>query len=150
MSAGTIDQWGPALWRFLHASSFAYPELPDEPRQRQMLAFLRGVGDVLPCKTCRDHYREYVDGKLTPADVSSRAALVSWLVELHNSVNRRVGKREWTVAEASALYETREGRAGACPAVRHGSLEFGTWICVVLVAATLGLVVASQVRRLPN
>ena len=148
MSAGSIDSWGPALWRFLHASSFAYPDDPEPVRQIQMLEFLKSVGNVLPCKTCRDHYNEYVTTNLTEQVVVSKEPLISWLVDLHNSVNRRTGKKEWSVGEVSRLYEAKSGQS--CPASKKTTIKPLAWGMVVICLAVLGLVVAVQVRRIPN
>lgn len=151
MSAGSIDSWGPALWRFLHASSFAFPEEPDAVRQMQMLEFLKSVGRVLPCKTCREHYTAYLEEHLDERVVASRTALVEWLVALHNDVNRRTGKKEWTVDEVRQLYEAR-GPSGSCPARRKKPRIVAplAWIVAVVLLAALGLIVTAQVRRIPN
>lgn len=148
MSAGSIDNWGPALWRFLHASSFAYPDDPDPLRRAQMLEFLSRVGSVLPCKTCRNHYNEYVAEHLTEDVVVSKRVLSAWLVDLHNSVNRRTGKREWAFDEVRRLYETESG--GSCPTTKKRTITPLAWVMVVICLAVLGLVVATQVRRIPN
>lgn len=149
MSAGSIDSWGPALWRFLHASSFAFPEEPDALRRAQMLEFLRSVGRVLPCQTCREHYQEYLREHLNEQTTASREALVAWMVELHNSVNRRTGKREWSVEQVRRLYEKKG--ATSCPAtLKAKTPNPATWVLIVLVASVIGLFVAAQIRRLPN
>ncbi len=148
MSAGSIDNWGPALWKFLHASSFAYPDEPESLRKAQMLEFLKTVGRVLPCKTCRNHYNEYVAENLTEGVVANKKNLSSWLVELHNSVNRRTGTREWSFDEISRMYETKTG--GRCPATKKTTIKPMAWVMIVICLAVLGLVVAAQVRRIPN
>lgn len=148
MSAGSIDNWGPALWRFLHASSFAYPDEPESHRKAQMLEFLKSVGKVLPCKTCRNHYVEYLQENLTEEVVESKKSLSSWLVELHNSVNRRTGKKEWSYDEINRMYETKTG--GSCPVAKKTTLNPLAWVMVVICLAVLGLVVAAQLRRIPN
>lgn len=149
MSAGSIDSWGPALWRFLHASSFAYPDEPDALRRAQMLEFLKSVGSVLPCKTCRNHYNEYINEHLTEEVVLSKAVLVAWLVDLHNSVNRRTGKKEWTVEDVNRIYQTKTS-GGSCPATKKHTITPMAWVLVVVCLAVLGLLVAAQVRRIPN
>lgn len=148
MSAGSIDSWGPALWRFLHASSFAFPDVPSAIRRRQMHEFLSNVGSVLPCKTCRDHYNEYVAEHLNWEVTASRGVLAEWVVELHNSVNQRVGKRRWTVEEVRTHYETNMTTSYAVD--NAGSINPLTWVIVVAIVAVVGLFVASGIRRIPN
>ena len=142
------------MWRFLHASSFAYPVAPDPLRRKQMIQFLRCVGLVLPCRTCRDHYNEYIEEHLGDEAVQSRASLVEWVVELHNSVNRRTGKKEWTVDEVRRMYETTAAAGGSCPttitAQPKKMIAPTAWVCTVVLFTVIGLLLASQVRRIPN
>ena len=149
MSAGSIDSWGPALWRFLHASSFAYPDDPDPLRQAQMLEFLKSVGSVLPCKTCRNHYNAYINEHLTEEVVRSKVVLIEWMVELHNSVNRRTGKKDWMVDDVKRIYQTKTN-GGSCPTTKKRTITPMAWVLVVVSLAVLGLLVAAQVRRIPN
>ena len=138
------------MWRFLHASSFAFPEDPDATRQKQMFEFLISVGRVLPCKTCRDHYNDYIRENLTDRVVMSKGTLIEWIVELHNSVNRRTGKREWKVEEVRKHYESQGQTKSSCPAKKTGTMTPATWVVVVILLGIIGLFVASQVRRIPN
>lgn len=152
MSAGSIDSWGPALWRFLHASSFAFPEEPERVRRVQMHEFLRSVGQVLPCQTCREHYNQYIQEHLDESATANRENLVAWVVELHNAVNRRTGKREWSVDEVRRMYEKKMGGASSCPYTirRVPPPSLLVWVLIVTLAAVVGLFVAARVRELPN
>ena len=113
-----------------------------------MLEFLKSVGSVLPCKTCRNHYIEYLQENLTEKVVENKKNLSSWLVELHNSVNRRTGKKEWSFDEISRMYETKTGKS--CPAAKKTTINPLAWVMVVICLAVLGLVVTAQLRRIPN
>lgn len=145
MSAGSIDVWGPAMWRFLHAASFAWGDAPDPDRKRDMIVFLRSIGTVLPCATCRRHYQEYVQKHLTEEDVASRDSLSRWVWALHNNVNRRLGKREWSLEQLKQTYE-------APPAAPFTAARVFKWIFISLVAALLILTLLrlSGVRGRPS
>lgn len=88
--------WGPRLWAFLHAfaSRVGKGTTPavqaDETREAAWIA--DHVDTVIPCKECRDHWKAY--RKEFPG-----TATTDWMVKAHNSVNRKMGKAEWTPGE---------------------------------------------------
>lgn len=92
-----IGVWGPNGWNFLHAVSFAYPVNPTGDERRTMSTFLSATSKVLPCKTCCTHFANYL-AYLGPnlestKELSSRQELTKLLVDVHNTVNARLGKR---------------------------------------------------------
>ena len=138
MAAGSIDDWGPPLWQFLHVASFAYPESPSTERQQAMLDFLQAVGRVLPCSKCRMHYGKHCKTCLLPEVVRSRSALTHWLVDLHNEVNLLTGKRAWTYDDALVKY--------AHPA-RRMSGSVVAWIGIVLAVVCVAIALAYGKQR---
>ena len=75
-----------------------------------MLAFLRSVGEVLPCRTCRAHYRRYVAthlaaGVAAPA-LLDRESLGRFVVDLHNDVNRRLHRPTMDYEAVHRMYES--------------------------------------------
>lgn len=98
--------WGPLFHDVLLFLSVQYPEDPSESRQNSMQILLEQLFANLPCLACT------VDASVglysQPADVSSRAALQQWLVELHNRINQKLHKRsDWTVEEALEAFSNR-------------------------------------------
>lgn len=156
MSAGSIDTWGPSLWRFLHATSFSFQ--PTDVSRRQMLQFLRSLGPVLPCSKCREHYQVYIDARLDERVVQDVNTLSRWVVDLHNSVNKKTGKQEYTLDEARRLFDVSwlGGTASTCPtkgtAHSNASPQLNTVACVV-VSVVFSLLVAlsfEKLKSLPN
>ena len=97
MSPPMVAQWGRPGWTFLHCVSFAYETTTPTPdERRQMYVFLRATGDVLPCHRCRRHYAAYLDAHLwdgpASAALANRDALSRFVVDLHNDVNRPLGR----------------------------------------------------------
>tara|TARA_X000001036_G_scaffold355051_2_gene336781 strand:- start:2486 stop:3082 length:597 start_codon:yes stop_codon:yes gene_type:complete len=90
--------WGPPGWFFLHTVSFGCPVSPsDFDRENGIMegttkknyeTFFRNVGEILPCRYCRDSYKKYIAE--LPPDASSRESLVKWLVQIHNKVNDKL------------------------------------------------------------
>ncbi|MFH5806761.1 FAD-linked sulfhydryl oxidase, partial [Alienimonas sp. DA493] len=80
-------------WRMLHQYALAY-DGDREAAEKWLEEFAAGLG----CDDCRSHWR-----KLTaenPPDLTDAETFFRSTVELHNAVNRRIGKPEVTVAEA--------------------------------------------------
>jgi len=128
----TIDRWGPAAWDFLHTVSFHFPEQPTPRDRREYKAFFQSLGAVLPCEKCRAHYVEYTNNH--PIDLTGRGALARWLVGVHNAVNRRHGKREYSFVEAQALYSD-DAMMVCDPTGRHRVLLLIAAVVIVFLVA---------------
>ena len=131
-----ISTWGPSCWHMLHSVGFTYEEHALPAHRAAMYRFLISLGDVLPCKLCRVHYADHiaahVRGPHSPV-LASRGSLSVYLVQLHNDVNARLGKRLVPYAEVEARY-TRADRAPGWPAV--GAVAA---LCLLLVALVVVL-----------
>jgi hypothetical protein len=97
--------WGPDMWNTLHYITFSYPETPSKTEIENMRAFLTNIGKVLPCEKCRYHYASNLQKyPLTDVVLGSRYKLISWLVDVHNDVNKRTGKPIVTLEETIQRY----------------------------------------------
>ena len=85
--------WGPAMWLFLHTMSFNYPVNPSDEQKKYYYKFLKNLQNVLPCKYCRDNYKENLKiHKLNYNVMKNRDSLSRWVYELHELVNKRLDK----------------------------------------------------------
>jgi len=85
--------WGPAGWIFLHSIAQNYAENPTPEQKENYLNFFRLVGDVLPCKYCRDSYKEFIsepDTFLSEEVMKNRKTFTKWLYLIHNKVNYKL------------------------------------------------------------
>ena len=101
--------WGPHFWFALHSITFNYPFYPSSSHKSHYKTFFESIQFVLPCSVCQEHYKQHWQKYPIEPALESRAALVEWLVELHNAVNESLGKRRWSLAEAVAHYEEAYG-----------------------------------------
>ena len=112
------EAWGPALWSALHAMSFAYPLHANAAQKRGALEWLGSVGPLLPCPSCASNWHVETAELSNASDreriLRGRDSLSRYLVEVHNRVNRRIGK-------PPRGYESV--RYDYCPG--HGSLRRG-------------------------
>ena len=58
---------------------------------------------MIPCELCRTHYIQYLE--VAPPDLSGRNALVKWTIDLHNKVNKQLGKPVYSYSKAITLYK---------------------------------------------
>ena len=89
--------WGKHAWFFLHTITLQYPVNPEPIEKSKYKEWFTGLRYTIPCQECRNHYSKYI--QKTPPDVTSRETLVKWLLDLHNDVNKRSGKKTYTVED---------------------------------------------------
>ena len=85
--------WGPPLWSALHSITFGYPIEPTNEDKNNYKIYFEKLGDVLPCKYCRESYKQFIkEGKTKLNDdvMESRETLTKWLYHLHNTVNNKL------------------------------------------------------------
>ena len=86
--------WGPALWHFLHTISFNYPVNPSEEDKDNYYDFLISLGKILPCKYCRDNYKNNLNNiKFNEHDFDTRDNFSKMIFDLHNEVNKVLYKK---------------------------------------------------------
>ena len=91
--------WGPAVWHFLHIISLNYKVEPTEEEKDQYSAFLLSLGDVLPCRVCREHYRENLEhAKFKRSVMKNRHTFSKFIYRLHKVVNERHHKKKLPVS----------------------------------------------------
>ena len=100
-----MDQkiWGPGLWLFLHTMTFNYPVNPTKIDKQKMRNFLLSLGDILPCKYCRDNFRKHLNNN--PIKLDSKRDLVRWMICIHNEVNEQEGKQNVKELDVIQAYE---------------------------------------------
>ena len=137
----TKSQWGPKLWQFLHACSFAFPESPTPDQTEAFRKLLEALRVLLPCPLCRDHYNTFLEENPAPATCGSE--LQKWLVDFHNDVNTRIGKPPLSLDQAKDMHCSEE-----TPGSGSGANTCGPWkiICFVLIGLLALLLLILLVR----
>ncbi len=96
-------KWGPHLWFFMHTISFNFPENPNFKNKVEYNDFYNSLKNMIPCELCKTHYIQYLE--VSPPDLSGRSALVKWTIDLHNKVNKQLGKPGYSYQKAIKLYK---------------------------------------------
>ena len=96
--------WGPHGWIFLHTITLNYPENPTKEDKFYHKELFNNLKYTLPCKKCANHYAlNLVKYPLEPA-LESRSKFVNWLIDIHNEVNKKNGKRVYSYEEVYKIY----------------------------------------------
>lgn len=100
--------WGRLCHDLLLMIAAEYPEEADADRQASLYTGLLNLFRNLPCSVCQNDAPGYL---LThPPDFSTQANVQQYLVDMHNHLNAKHGKKsDWTVKEA---YEALRWRYG--------------------------------------
>ena len=97
--------WGPSAWKFLHYITLAYPENPTASDMKKYKDFFTSLSNVLPCMGCRINYSDNLKKQpLTNTILKSKIKFVEWLIDIHNEVNSKTGKKILTLNEVLEIY----------------------------------------------
>lgn len=93
--------WGPSAWVFLHTIAQCYPERPNASDIQQYTLFFLTLPYVLPCVDCQSETLAYYSNDMPRFQraFTSRTALMHFVADMHNAVNRRLGKPEYTLTQ---------------------------------------------------
>ena len=99
-------KWGPHLWSYMHYAAANFPDHPTPKETCDMVTWLSTLHVTIPCESCRVHYKKHIDKSkpMLHTICSSRDALFKFLVDTHNSVNKRNKKPEVTYEQAKHIY----------------------------------------------
>jgi hypothetical protein len=96
------EHWGPALWNFIHNITIVDNQSNFEDNKR-VVKLLFNIYDVIPCPKCQGLYKEYLE-ILKSLDLSKGMVLFYWSIDLHNAVNKKLGKQPWTYDQGLQHY----------------------------------------------
>lgn len=112
-----ISEWGPLLWKLLHALS--YRTTNDISQLRLLKIKWKFLFDtlplIIPCLDCRDHVIDYI--KTNRIHWQSITTIVQlgemreWFFNFHNAVNTRLGKSIFPHEDLIPTYSTLDLRA---------------------------------------
>jgi hypothetical protein len=109
------EVWGPIFWATMHITSLGYADEPTYAEKRAAKEFFTGMQYLLPCPTCRSHFREVLQGLPIDTWLDNRKSLVEWVWMAHNQVNQRLGKSTITMDEFYKRYRDMAQRGLPIP-----------------------------------
>ena len=106
---------GPGIWFTLHTNAV---KATTDPLKLAFDAYVSALCDSFKCKKCQQHFRKFIDthplvNYWDIRDISGRdIGFFQWTWELHNEVNKFLGKYQPSLQEAYDFFSDSE--AGAC------------------------------------
>lgn len=85
--------WGGPAWVANHAITFGYPVEPTDVDKQNYKDYFFALGNVLPCKYCRESYNVFIrqgDTAMKDEDLTNRRSLTEWFYRLHEAVNKKL------------------------------------------------------------
>ena len=111
----SIDSWGPAGWTYLHTVTFTYPMQPTIEDRTTFVDFLFAFAAVIPCYRCRTDFKGMVQTHfgtkqeaIESKHLENRNVLSKIIVEFHNIVNEKIGKKRMSYENVVKLYTKRK------------------------------------------
>ena len=107
--------WGPAMWMSIHVLSFNYPVKPTKEQMNDYATWLTSLGNILPCKYCRENFKENMTTsgwswsnslENETKILKSRNTFSHFCWRLHNNVNRMLGKTSPPFEEVRDRFES--------------------------------------------
>jgi hypothetical protein len=84
--------WGSKMWTMIHLICLQAPETIDTNVRNAYYTFFTMMPYVLPCDKCREHWIEHVREHPLEQVMDTRDDLFRWSVDMHNLVNKSLGK----------------------------------------------------------
>lgn len=128
--------WGPHLWHYMHMISFNHPNNPNSEDVYHQKVFLENLQHTLPCNKCKMHYKQYISKY--PPKLNTKMDYIKWVIDLHNAVNERNGKKIYNYDEA--IEEIRNNFSDSkqddskCP-------NYFKYLCIVLFIISIVFIV---------
>ncbi|CAJ0568887.1 unnamed protein product, partial [Mesorhabditis spiculigera] len=105
------DELGRSTWTLLHTMSVYYPESAKESDKKNATTFLSNLSRLYPCDYCaKDLQKDLAE---SPPKLNTRQEFATWMCELHNKVNDKLGKPKF---DCTKVFERwRDGwKDGSC------------------------------------
>ena len=97
--------WGPKLWFFIHTIALNYPDNPTYQDITSYEEFFNNLKFTIPCDKCKLHYRQRLDKKPIRNFLTDSNTLFKYTIDLHNEVNKSLGKRIYSYDEVVEIYK---------------------------------------------
>ena len=138
IALATVDTsvWGAPLWRVLHTASVFTKGRSHIGHWRKLLAALTAG---LPCPECSSHYNSWYSRTPLRFNIlgnGTQGVIINWVLALHNDVNRRAGRAQWSADQVRSTYRDL-GAAKAALEGLQGIIGDGAYRAAAALLASL-------------
>ena len=96
--------WGPHAWVFLHVITMNYPKEPTDSDKQIYISFFKNLQYIIPCEKCAYHYKRHIKEYPIEQALETRETIIQWLINIHNEVNKELGKPLYTYDQVIEEY----------------------------------------------
>ena len=100
------DIVGPGYWSALHKIG---AQATNDEGKKFFMDYIKFIRTHFPCSDCKNHINEYVNANPIEPYLKDADGCFNWTWKFHNTVNRRLKKREVPFEEAVKIYKKDEG-----------------------------------------
>jgi len=104
--------WGEKAWFFLHSITLSLPEKIPENLQKDIYIYFSLLQKLLPCPYCKDNYKKHLVKYPLNNRLKTKKDVVSWLVDIHNEVNKMNNKSIMSYKDVITYYKNEYGFIG--------------------------------------
>jgi len=98
-------RWGNPVWILLHTFAEKLREDVYRNNYEACFSFVRHISEHVPCHVCRMESKRYLS-KVDCGELQTKECFKLFLFMFHNDVNRRLGKRLFTLSELNNYKST--------------------------------------------
>jgi hypothetical protein len=95
--------WGEPTWFLLHTLAYKIKEDVFAENKNEILRIIYVICTNLPCPTCSDHAKTYLDG-INMRSIQTKEQLKQMLFHFHNEVNKMKGYKPFLYDDCEAKY----------------------------------------------
>ncbi|CAG9318425.1 unnamed protein product [Blepharisma stoltei] len=88
------DSLGHKTWVLLHSIAAHFPLTPTEKTKQSYKDFFETFPYIYPSYSCAKDFQELMSS--TPPETESRESLQLWLCKVHNIINKKLNKQEFS------------------------------------------------------
>ena len=114
--------WGPFFWHTMHIIALSYPANPSYAHKRAAKEFFESLSHLIPCPKCREHYQTHLQKYPISPHLDRRDDIFRWTVNVHNEVNKSLGRPFVSEMESINFYR-RIGARATSPVISQDDLD---------------------------
>ena len=124
------SDFGPHLWKSIHYMAIGAPKQFNDNDKHNYKQFFKNLGNWIPCEVCSQHYKENFTKINIDDYLKTNITLFQYTHQLHNNVNKILGKRIMPYEEAYKIYSTPKSSHTSC---------LKNWIIFILLVIIIAM-----------
>ncbi len=100
-------EWGHPIWSYLHTITIIDGDINNIISEHNRIRpYIEKLHEIIPCKTCSEHYLVLLQKYPLDNCITEHLGLFKWTVNIHNEINRKLNRQEWTFDQALRQWGT--------------------------------------------